>query len=126
MQLLLPVLLVTNILGLASACRQWQIQYKTKFDSCEIDAGAFRNLCYQMPPRYDIYNADNGGRLGVSITASGFCDPCGQKSPRCYCLVQFWRYHEWVSSYIPPFEDDNWQIDTDVPAGQFSNKKIHC
>ncbi|EDU47585.1 hypothetical protein PtrSN002B_011477 [Pyrenophora tritici-repentis] len=126
MQLLLPVLLVTNILGLASACTQWQIFYRTKSYACELDAGAHRNLCNQMPGKYLIYNADNQGRLGTDITASTFCDPCSQRGQRCYCLVQFWRYSEWISSYIPPFEDNTWRIDSSIPAGRFSEKTVDC
>ncbi|CAA9966701.1 hypothetical protein P3342_012713 [Pyrenophora teres f. teres] len=126
MQLLLPVLLVTNILGLASACTQWQIQFKSKSNGCELDAGLFRNLCNEMPAKYLIYNEQNKGRLGVHITASTFCDPCGQQSPRCYCLVQFWRYSEWISNYIPALPHDTWEIDPSLPAGQLSDETIDC
>jgi len=126
MQLLLPVLLVTNILGLASACTQWQIQYKTKKYSCETDAGAYRNLCYQFPARYLTSNAENQGRLGTDITAEGFCDPCVGKEPRCYCLIKFWRYSEWVSSYIPVLEDDTWEFDPSLAAARFSSDTVDC
>lgn len=126
MQLLLPVLLVTNILGLASACTQWQIQYKTKAASCELEAGTYRNLCYEMPPKYYSFNANNQQRLGSLITAVSYCDPCGQRAPRCYCVVTFGRLREWVSTSIPVFDDKTWQVDSGNPAGRISKKTVHC
>ncbi|XPS76091.1 hypothetical protein M3J09_008151 [Ascochyta lentis] len=126
MQLFVPVLLITNILGLTFACTQYKIEYIANTDSCEDDAGTWRNHCNDLAYKYLEISNNNQGRLGHTIQGNAYCDPCGQRSPRCHCRIDFWRFREWMGTDIPIYKSYFWNFNKNLPPGRISDKTVHC
>ncbi|CBX92927.1 hypothetical protein LEMA_P038280.1 [Plenodomus lingam JN3] len=126
MQPLVPILFFANLLGLSSACSQYRIDYAANNQTCEKDAGKWRNLCSDLAYQYLQWTKVNGGRLGHDIRPVTYCNTCDMQDPRCYCSVSFMRLREWMGTTIPTIPDPNWHVDKSHRQHKISRLRPHC